>query len=148
MKRKMIPFLCLFFAFCIALSACTSRTEQYPNPFPVAVTKDELMYESKEDCNLVEVYQQKGQLVINAKSEAAFFDGAQFIVETAGPLAPEDVTVQWTTMGGGTEKTEDNDRIIAEISVRENGTVIFDRKINFVKKAFEAVEDVLEKRSK
>ena len=50
--------------------------------------------------------------------------------------------------GGGTEKTENNDRILAEISVRENGTVIFDRKINFLKKAFEAVEDVLKKRSK
>lgn len=143
MRRKMLPLFCLAFAICIAFSACAPKEEETKNPFPVAVSNNQLLYESREEYNSVEVYQQKGQLVINAKSEADFFDGAQFTVETAGSLTPEDVTVQWTTLGGGTEKTEKNERVIAEISVKENGTVIFDRKINFLKKAFEAVEDVL-----
>jgi len=141
MRRKRIAILCLALAFGVVLSACTSAAPPSQNPFPVGVARDELLYESKEDFNSVEVYRQKGRLVINAKSEAEFF-------ETTGSPTPEDVTVQWTTLGGGTEKTENNDRILAEISVRENGTVIFDRKINFLKKAFEAVEDVLKKRSK
>lgn len=148
MRRKRIAILCLALAFGVVLSACTSAAPPSQNPFPVGVARDELLYESKEDFNSVEVYRQKGQLVINVKSEAEFFDGAQFLVETTGSPTPEDVTVQWTTLGGGTEKTENNDRILAEIFVRENGTVIFDRKINFLKKAFEAVEDVLKKRSK
>lgn len=41
-------------------------------------------------------------------------------------------------------KVEDNDRIIAEIKITDNGELICDTKINFAKKAFEAVEDVLE----
>ena len=48
------------------------------------------------------------------------------------------------TIGGGTEQVEDNDRIIAEVKIiTDNGELICDTKINFAKKAFEAVEDVL-----
>ena len=42
-----------------------------------------------------------------------------------------------------TEQVEDNDRIIAEVKITDNGELICDTKINFAKKAFEAVEDVL-----
>ena len=41
------------------------------------------------------------------------------------------------------EQVEDNDRIIAEVKITDNGELICDTKINFAKKAFEAVEDVL-----
>ena len=97
MRRKRIAILCLALAFGVVLSACTSAAPPSQNPFPVGVARDELLYESKEDFNSVEVYRQKGQLVINVKSEAEFFDGAQFLVETTGSPTPEDVTVQWTT---------------------------------------------------
>lgn len=40
-------------------------------------------------------------------------------------------------------KTEDNDFIIAEIKISEDGELISDNKINFAKKAFDAIEDVL-----
>ena len=148
MKKIELFFLCLTFVFCMLLNACSSESEQSKNPFPINVTREELLYESKEDYNSVQIYQQKGQLVINAKSEAGFFDGAQFTVKTVEPLTDKDVAVIWTTVGGGTEKTEKNDRIISEIVVRDNETIIFDKKINFVSKAIHAVEDLLEKRSK
>ena len=121
----------------------TAPEEQ--NPFPIPVDKTELLTSSTEGYNSVEVYRQSHRLVINAQSEAAFFDGAQFLVETQGAIQPSDVEILWTTLGGGTEKTADNDRIIAEIKIRENGTLIFDKKVNFMKKAFDAVEDMLEK---
>lgn len=54
-----------------------------------------------------------------------------------------DIDIVWTNIGGGTEKTEDNDLIIAEIKISENGKLISDTKINFAKKAFDALEDVL-----
>ena len=82
---------------------------------------------------------------INAQSEAAFFDGVQFTVEIEGEIAQEDVEIIWMTIGGNTEYVEGNDRIIAEIKISDNDELICDTKINFAKKAIDAIEDVLER---
>ena len=47
--------------------------------------------------------------------------------------------------GGNTEYVEGNDRIIAEIKISDNDELICDTKINFAKKAIDAIEDVLER---
>lgn len=109
----------------------------------VPANNGELLTRSKEGYNSVEIYQQENQLVVNAESEAAFFDGAQFIVETEGEITSKNVEIIWMSVGGNTEQTEDNDRIIAEIKICDNGKLIFDTKIDFAKKAFDAVEDIL-----
>lgn len=57
----------------------------------------------------------------------------------------EDIEITWMTIGGNTEYVEGNDRIIAEIKISDNDELIFDTKINFAKKAFDAIEDVLER---
>jgi len=64
-------------------------------------------------------------------------------VEAKSQLSAEDITITWTTLTGSTEKTEGNDRIIAEIKIEDNGTVILDKKINFMKKAIGDVTDIL-----
>ena len=56
-----------------------------------------------------------------------------------------DVEIIWMTIGGNTEYVEGNDRIIAEIKISDNDELICDTKINFAKKAFDALEDVLER---
>ncbi len=69
----------------------------------------------------------------------------QFTVEIEGEIAQEDVEIIWMTIGGNTEYAEGNDRIIAEIKISDNDELICDTKINFVKKAIDAIEDVLER---
>lgn len=121
-------------------NSITAPKETTPTPPP----SGELLTSSKEGYNSVTVYRQENQLVITAESEAAFFDGAQFTVETEGEIAPENVEIVWTAIGGNTEPSEENDRIIAEIKIHDSETLIFDTRINFAKKAFDAVEDMLE----
>lgn len=38
------------------------------------------------------------------------------------------------TISGSTEQVEDNDRIIAEVKITDNGELICDTKINFAKR--------------
>ena len=106
---------------------------------------EELFISSEEGYNSIEIYKQENKLVINAQSEAAFFDGVQFTVEIEGEIAQEDVEIIWMTIGGNTEYVEGNDRIIAEIKISDNDELICDTKINFAKKAIDAIEDVLER---
>ena len=100
---------------------------------------------SKEGYNSIVVYQKKNILVVSAKSEAAFFEGTQYEVETQGNVDSNNIEIVWRTLEGSTEKTEDNDLIIAEVKILENDKLISDTKINFAKKAFDAIEDVLKK---
>lgn len=74
----------------------------------------------------------------------SFFDAIRLTVEPKEDIPPENVEIIWTTLGGGTERTVDNDFIIVEIKITENDDLIFDSKINFAKKVFDAVEDVLQ----
>lgn len=100
---------------------------------------------SEEGFNSIKVYRKENQIVVNAESESAFFEGTQFSVGMSGEITPENVEIIWMTIGGGTEQVEDNDRIIAEIKIYDNDELIFDKKINFAKKGFDAIEDVLER---
>ena len=132
--------------FIVVASYLSEKNVDEPEElFVVPVTRDELFISSEEGYNSIEIYKQENKLVINAQSEAAFFDGAQFTVETDGKVTPEDIEITWMTIGSNTEQAEDNDRIIAEIKIYDNDELIFDKKINFAKKGFDAIEDVLER---
>ena len=121
------------------------NTDEPEKIFVIPVNSDELFISSEEEYNSIKVYRQANVLVINALSEAAFFDGVQFTVEIEREITPEDVEIIWMTIGGNTEYVEGNDRIIAEIKISDNDELICDTKINFAKKAFDALEDVLER---
>lgn len=149
MKRKSIIIGVVAIALlCCAVFLFRNNTGDSEGIVQVPVNNGELLTSSKEGYNSVEIYRQENQLVVNAESEAAFFDGVQFIVETEGEITPENVEIIWMTIGGNTEQTEDNDRIIAEIKIYDKDELIFDTKINFAKKAFDAVENVLERAGK
>lgn len=145
MKKKGIILVIVIFVFggCILLFSKNNR-EGPDESIPLPLVSGKLLVSSKEGYNSVEIYQMKKQLVINAESEAVFFDATQLMVETQGEISAENVEIVWTTIGGGTEKKDDNNLIIAEIKISENRYLIFDTKINFAKKGFEAIEDILE----
>ena len=108
-----------------------------------SIESEVVLASSKEGYNSVVVYQLNNALIVSAESEVAFFDGVRYEVETQGNVDSSDIDIVWTNISGGTEKTEDKDLIIAEIKISENGKLISDTKINFAKKAFDALEDVL-----
>ena len=145
MRRKIIIIIVVMLIFwgCTMLIVKNNDNEKR-EMFSVPVKNNELLVCSEEGFNSIKVYRKENQIVVNAESESAFFEGTQFSVGTSGEITPENVEIIWMTIGGGTEQVEDNDRIIAEIKITDNGELICDTKINFAKKAFEAVEDVLE----
>ena len=151
MKKKNIIILVLILvilACIISLYLLNLNNKAEGTPLKITVNSSDLITRSVEGYNSVEVYEQDHLLIINTMSETAFYDETQFTVAINEKISATDVQVIWTTIGGNTEETTDNARIIAEIKIQEAGVLIFDKKINFAKKAFEAVEDVLEKNMK
>lgn len=144
MKRKNLTIIvmALLILGCAVLLFCND-TKESKKVSQVPINNGELITSSKEGYNTIKVYRQENQLVVNAESEADFFEGAQFIVEIEGEITPKDIEIIWMTIDGNREQAEENDRIIAEIKISDSDELICDKKINFAKKAFDAVEDVL-----
>lgn len=140
--------LVLLLLGCIVLLKRNDAGNQ-ENPFPISVNGGELLVDSRSGFDSIRIYRIGELLVINAESDAEFFDGAQFTVEPQGEIGPEDIEVIWTTLGGKIRKEDDeaeeHDFIIAEIKITENDEMIFDTKVNFAKKAFEAIEELLQR---
>lgn len=140
----LVAVVMLMFAV-VAVYLTEKNADEPEEIFVIPVNSEELFISSEEGYNSIEIYKQANMLVINAQSEAEFFDGVQFTVEIDGEIMPEDIEIIWMTIGGNTEYVEGNDRIIAEIKIIDNDELICDTKINFAKKAFDAIEDALER---
>lgn len=146
MRRKIIIIIVVMLIFWgYTMLIVKNNDNEKREMFSAPVKNNELLVCSEEGFNSIKVYRKENQIVVNAESESAFFEGTQFSVGTSGEITPENVEIIWMTIGGGTEQVEDNDRIIAEIKIYDNDELICDTKINFAKKAIDAIEDVLER---
>ena len=89
-KLKLVGMLAavVMLMFIVVASYLSEKNVDEPEElFVVPVTRDELFISSEEEYNSIEIYKQENKLVINAQSEAAFFDGVQFTVEIEAPAA-------------------------------------------------------------
>lgn len=143
--KKTSLFLLLIVVLGCAVFVLGNRADHTQKISSIRVSDDELIADSSEGYNSIKIYRHENLLIINAESEAAFFDGAQLVEEVSDTVTSENIEIIWMTITGSTEKTEDNDRMIAEIKISANGELLYDTRINFAKKAFDAVEDVLHK---
>lgn len=113
----------------------------YPNPQDTADKEDRVYY-------TVEVYQDKDNtILVQADSNFKLFEKTQYTVDFDQALTKSDVSIQWTTLMGSTEATQDDELAIADISLSHGGTVFSEKKINFVTKAIDIVVDGIEKNS-
>lgn len=140
----------------------TAERQEKTEVFPISVADASLLYESEICSNeayveaeedktylKVQVYQkQDNQVVVNASSNTAFFDGLQYTVEVSKELSPSDIAVEWLTFMGSTEDTEDNQKCIANVRINSGGEVLSERKINFATKAVEIIVDTIESNQK
>lgn len=160
MKRSHVIFLFITLLATLLLSGCFSGSSDaasalvstdkmqlidsqtvYPNPQDTADKEDRVYY-------TVEVYQDKDNtILVQADSNFKLFEKTQYTVDFDQVLTKADVSIQWTTLMGSTEATQDDELAIADISLSHGGTVFSEKKINFVTKAIDIVVDGIEKNS-
>ena len=82
-----------------------------------------------------------GTATVSAESNSGFFDPVSYEVACDGELSTDDVSVEWTTLMGGTEPSEDDQIAVAVVSVRTGDGSMDERKISFVTRALEIVAE-------
>lgn len=80
-----------------------------------------------------------GTATVSAESNSGFFEPVSYEVTCDGELSADDVTVEWTTLMGDTEPSEDDQIAVAVVSVQTGDGTTDVQKISFVTRALEIV---------
>ena len=78
-----------------------------------------------------------GTATVSAESNSGFYEPVSYEVACDGELSTDDVSVEWTTLMGGTEPSEDDQIAVAVVSVRTGAGSVDEHKISFVTRAIE-----------
>lgn len=155
MKQKMACLLIVGFLFLLAGCSAPLQEAEVPSfvePDRTAlvaeftISPNETYVESKQDVvwYTVKVYQENDRtILLDATSNSAFFTHRQDTIPVDTVLEKSDIQVTWTTLMGAEAGTEDNQLAVAHVCLLSDGTVISERKINFVSGVMEIVTDTV-----
>lgn len=155
MKRN-LKLILLYIAALLVLATvgCATKENKETNNSAAAETAD-LLYQATVSPNeqytesdadvvyyTVEIYQnEENDIVVNADSNSAFFDSMQYVIPCDEKISEADIQVEWTTLMGNPKPAKDDQLAVAQVTISENGEIISQRKINFVRKAIEVIAD-------
>lgn len=156
MKTKdTICFVCFLFLLAFVFVGCSSKstnvvisTDDMRLIHEETISPNREYVETEEDVvyYTVEIYQTKDNMVlVNAKSNSEFFEPLQYEVECNDSITESDIDLEWTTLMGNPNQTEDDQLSLCYVSISENGTLLDKRKISFVNLGISIIEDVIPK---
>lgn len=155
MKKRNVLF-CLWLLLCLALPAgCGSQDGKAEAPeladlnqiyektiSPNAgegVPEEDLVYYT------IRVYQgQDNTILVRAESNSAFFEPLQYELAYDKEITEADMDVQWTTLMGNPEPSEEDQLAIAWVSVLDGGEEYGKWKISFVNQGIEWMEEAIQ----
>lgn len=109
-----------------------------PNEAYIKSEADKVVFE-------VNVYQEEDHSVlVTAQANTPFFEDMSYLVKCDTVLSESDVDIQWTTAMGNLNATEEEQLVVATVTLTEDNNVISQRKINFAQKAIEIIVDAID----
>lgn len=153
--KTILGLACVLLFGLFSLTGCTSAE----NDQPASPQNGELIYEEtispnedyvENEADIVtytlEIYQQDDNtILLQSKSNAAFFEPLQQEFAWDGRITSANIEVVWTTLTGNPSPTEADQLSIADVSFTKNGETIDEVKINFVNRGLEIVADTTAK---
>lgn len=99
--------------------------------------------------NTVCIYQNdKNKITVIATSNSLFFDRLQYEYDCDEKISSSDVEIKWLTLMGSENGSEEDQLIVADITIFVAGEIRSERKINFGEKAMEIIAEIERKRNK
>ncbi len=153
--KNTICFVCFLFLLVFGLAGCSSKktgdiisTNHMTLIYEESISPNKEYAEKAEDIvtYTVEVYQNEDyKILVNSKSNSSLFEPLQYEVECNTSIAKSDIDVEWTTLMGNSNQRENDQLSIACVSISENGTLLDKRKINFVNRGIDIIENAIVK---
>lgn len=151
MKTKNIIMFFLILMSVFGLAGCSTKEsdelistddmnliyEETISPNEYVTEEDDIVYYT------VEVYQNdENNIIVNSSSNSEFFEPIQYTVDYDEPITEDNIDTQWTTLMGDPNPTAQDDQLcIVYVSILNSGDIFDERKISFVNRGFEIIEN-------
>lgn len=101
------------------------------------ISPNEKFVEKEEDkvFYTIKIYQNNNKVRVVSSSNSAFAKDISYEIESNNEITKNDINIEWQTIMGDTNFTEENQIAVAVISIYSNGEMISQRKVNFISKA-------------
>ena len=109
-----------------------------PNENFVSKEEDKVFY-------TIKIYQNNNEIRVVSSSNSSFSKDISYVIENNNKITENDINIEWQTIMGDTNFTEENQIAVAVISIYSNGEIISQRKVNFISKAVDIVVDTINK---
>ena len=144
MRRLTTILTALCLACALVLLGCGTTSAGGTVVFEETVSPNEEYVSSEADVvyYAVRVTQAApGKATVSAESNSGFFEPVSYEVACDNELSADDVSVEWTTLMGNPEPSEDDQIAVAVISIRTDDGNVDERKVSFVTGALEMVAE-------
>ena len=111
------------------------------------ISPNENFVEQEEDkvFYTIKIYQSSNDIKVVSSSNSAFAKDMSYEIECNNEITENDIKIEWQTIMGDTNFTEENQIAVAIITLSSNGEVISQRKVNFISKAIDIIVDTINK---
>lgn len=158
-KQKSISLIAIIILLIVGLicGIATGLSRKNRESVNSSIVNEKLIYENtispnenfvqKEDkvFYTIKIYQNNNEIRVVSSSNAAFAKDISYEIESDNEIGEKDVDIEWQTIMGDTNFTEENQISVAVVSIYSNGEMISQRKVNFISKAVDIIVDAVNK---
>ncbi len=152
-KKSMVILLVIIMLFLLILCLFIIYRKNMNN---ININEDNLIYEETVSPNenyvssdeekvfyTIKVYKNDNTIVVKSSSNTPFTKELQYEIKYDQELTENDVKIEWTTLMGDTNYTEENQIAVAVVTLSHNGEIFSQRKISFVSNAIDIIVDAI-----
>lgn len=158
-KQKSISLITIIILLIVGLicGIATGLSRKNRESVNSSIVNEKLIYENtispnenfvqKEDkvFYTIKIYQNNNEIRVVSSSNAAFAKDISYEIESDNEIGEKDIDIEWQTIMGDTNFTEENQISVAVVSIYSNGEMISQRKVNFISKAVDIIVDAVNK---
>lgn len=152
-KKSMVILLVIIMLFLLILCLFIIYRKNMNN---TNIKEDNLIYEETVSPNenyvssdeekvfyTIKVYKNDNTIVVKSSSNTPFTKELQYEIKYDQELTKNDVKIEWTTLMGDTNYTEENQIAIAVVTLSHDGEIFSQRKISFISNAIDIIVDTI-----
>lgn len=135
--------LCLFIIYRKNMNNINIKEDNLIHEETVSPNENYVSSDEEKVFYTIKVYKNDNTIVVKSSSNTPFTKELQYEIKYDQELTKNDVKIEWTTLMGDTNYTEENQIAVAVVTLSHNGEIFSQRKISFVSNAIDIIVDAI-----
>lgn len=135
--------LCLFIIYRKNMNNINIKEDNLIHEETVSPNENYVSSDEEKVFYTIKVYKNDNTIVVKSSSNTPFTKELQYEIKYDQELTKNDVKIEWTTLMGDTNYTEENQIAVAVVTLSHNGEIFSQRKISFVSNVIDIIVDAI-----